>query len=273
MKKNCLVDVSCIFRSIDSPFYGWHESKTMQRSIQTLFLLIFFLTPVDTKHFYGGTVAWKPMNNSASQNIVDVMFIQSYQWKRSWTSGSSSGFCNQSTILNQWPLIPASNITLKCVTAACGGFQDIPINEFCTDFSTLVDSSSGQTFNVQYFDVGTRFCVAFQEKAWTKVLSTECSSSGRKRREIVKRATNATPLCFSTDARWSIGSCLDLSRRPEGIINTPPVASVISRKRTLPFPMKNHPIEFIVVVAVKAQINSILNVKIPVIDYDADFLR
>lgn len=137
-------------------------------------------------------------------------------------------FLQSSTILNQWPRIPASNHTLTCVTSNCASFQDIPIDEFCTDFSTLVDSSSGQVFDIQYFDVGNYFCVAYQETAWARVLSTVCSSTGRKR-----RATNSTPLCFSNSARWSIGSCLDLSRRPEGIINTPPVATVISRKETI----------------------------------------
>ena len=212
----------------------------MRQSLRILFVHLLLLVPIETRHFYGGTVTWKPINNSASQNIVDVMFIQSYQWKRSWTSGSSSGFCNRSTILNQWPKIPASNDTLKCVTTACGAFQDIPIDEYCTDFSTLVDSSSGQIFNIQYFDVGTQFCVAFQDSAWARVLSTDCGSSGKKRRHLVKRATNSTPLCFSTGARWSIGSCLDLHRRPEGIINTPPVATVISRKETTFSPVTIH---------------------------------
>lgn len=256
------------------PIISFKQDETMARFSFVLLCHILHVFRVEARHFYGGTVTWKPMNNSGSQNIVDVMFTQSYQWKRSWTSGTSSGFCNQTTILNRSPKIPASNDKLTCVTSACSGFQGIPIDEYCTDFSTLVDSSSGQTFEVQYFDVGSKFCVAFQDSAWIRVLSTECGTTGKKRREVVKRATNTTPLCFSNSAKWSIGTCLDLTVRPEGFINTPPVATVISRKDVhseedrCSCMIKKFPF-----VAVKAEINTITDIQLPVIDYDGDFLR
>lgn len=197
-----------------------------RRSLLILHLLIVMwnIDPTNSSHFYGGTVTWKPVNNVATGSTVDVMFTQSYQWRRSWTSGSGSGFCDQTIIQNKSPLIPNTGSTLNCITGVCGGYTSIPINEYCTDFSTLVDTSSGQISTVKTINVGSQFCVAYQDSAWIRILSTNCPSSGRK-----KRAVNSSTLCFDNSADWSIGTCVNLTMRAEGFINTPPVATVISR--------------------------------------------
>jgi len=184
---------------------------------------------VESSHFYGGTVTWKPMNNTASGSTIPIMFTQSYQWRLSFAGAG----CNQSTILNQSPMIPATSDKLTCTTtgSSCGGYTAISINEYCTDFSVLVDSSSGQISTVENITVGSSFCVAYQGSAWVELYTTNCGGNGRKKRgsHSSGATTTAASGCYSSSAGWSIGTCINLTVRSDGFINTPPVATVISR--------------------------------------------
>ena len=213
---------------------------------KTMYVIIIIWFPfVQSTHFYGGTVTWKPMNNTDTGSTISVMFTQSYQWRR---SRAGCG-CTTSTILNLSPLIPATSDKLDCVTTPisfCGGYTPISINEYCTDYSTLVDSSSGQISTVTNIAAGSVFCVAFQGSAWIGLQSTSCNTGRRKKRghggggggggSTTSGATKSTVAtttvlgCYSTNATWSVGCCVNLTVRAEGFINTPPVASIISRK-------------------------------------------
>ena len=176
----------------------------------------FDLIVVHATHFYGGTVTWAPLNTNATNSTIPVMFTQSYQWRQSY----SFSYCNQSYILNQSPKIPTNPVQLQCVTtpaSSCGGYTSLSIAEYCTDFSTFIDSSSGQISIVENISAGSKFCVAFQSGSWIAV-QTNCGTNGS---------------CFNSVAQWSIGCCLDLSLRSGGVVNTPPVATVLSR--TYPF--------------------------------------
>lgn len=168
---------------------------------------IFF---VKSSHFSGGTITWKPLSNNNTGSTVSVMFTQSYQWRL-----STAGYCNQTYIMNKSPLIQSGGGMLSCVsstTGSCGGYYPLDIGEYCTDFSTSLDSSSGQISKFENITIGSQFCVAFQSGSWIPV-QVACGSSS----------------CFSGGASWSIGCCLDLNIRLDGIINTPPVATVVSR--------------------------------------------
>ncbi|CAF4999851.1 unnamed protein product, partial [Rotaria sp. Silwood1] len=169
---------------------------------------IFF---VESSHFSGGTVTWKPIANTITGSTVSVMFTQSYQWRL-----STAGYCNQTYIVNRSPLIPSMSGILACVsshTGFCGGYSSMSIFEYCTDYSTFLDSSSGQISTVQTITIGSQFCVAFQSGSWIPVQVACVSSTGS---------------CYNGGASWSIGTCLDLNIRYDGVINTPPVATVVS---------------------------------------------
>jgi hypothetical protein len=191
---------------------------------------------VESTHFYGGTVTWKPMNNTADGSTIPIMFTQSYQWRLSYSGAG----CNQSTIVNQSPMIPGASDKLTCTTtgSSCGGYTAISINEYCTDFSVLVDSSSGQVSTVQNIAVGSTFCVAYQGSAWVTLYTTNCGWSGRKKRMWGGATTTAASGCYSSSAGWSIGTCIDLTIRSDGFINTPPVATVISRMYLIVYNLK-----------------------------------
>ncbi len=169
------------------------------------------LSFVQSSHFLGGTISWKSMNNTDISSIIPIMFTQSYQW------GASATVCNQSGIYNL-PNMPSQNDSFKCVSnsSLCGGFLSLETNGYCIDSSYSLNSRSTQISNVENITANSIFCVAFQNIYWRLIRSLSCNFS-----------------CDSNTSRWSIGSCINLTIRPEGFINTPPVATVISRKYDL----------------------------------------
>ncbi|CAF1393147.1 unnamed protein product [Adineta ricciae] len=204
--------------------------------IKVIILLLLNISIAKSSHFYGGTITWKPMNNTATGSTIPVMFTQSYQFKRSISIPNAYDYCDQTIIMNQLPKIPNSGQTLSCVSSVCANYVPISINGYCTDFSVVQDSSSTQIATIQSITVGAKFCVAFRDASWPIVYSMACVGG-----------------CFIGGAGWSIVSCLDLTVRSNGFINTPPVATVIS--------------------PVKVPINTTTDIKIPIIDADADYLR
>ncbi|CAF1525954.1 unnamed protein product [Adineta ricciae] len=200
---------------------------TMLMIIAYIFL-IFCFPSVQLVHFQGGTVSWKFINYTNTSSRVDVMFTQSYQWTLASTP------CNQATISNQSPLLQSTGGILNCVTgsSSCGGYTSLSVGEYCTDFSTLLGSSSGQISTIKSIAAGSQFCVAFQSGNWIGI-----QVSG----------------IFTTSALWSIGTCVNLTVRPNGMINTPPVVTIIS--------------------PIRVAINSSIRITIPTIDADNDFTR
>jgi hypothetical protein len=171
--------------------------------------IISCLSIVESSHFYGGTITWKPLNKTDLNPTIPIMFTQSYQWRRSQTH------CDQTYITNQSPKIPMNTDTLNCVTNPsnfCGNYTPISVNGYCTDFSTILDSSSSQISVVENITIGSIFCVAYQGSTWPGLQSPTCNYS-----------------CYVDIAKWSLASCVDLTQRLDGNINTPPVATVISR--------------------------------------------
>jgi hypothetical protein len=201
------------------------------KNIIIYFLTLFNLSLVQSTHFYGGTVTWKPLNNTDSNPTIPIMFTQSYQWRRSYIGA----YCNESYVLNQSPLIPTPSTSLLCVTtpsSLCGGYGTILTSGHCTDFSALVDSSSSQISTVENIAAGSKFCVAFTGTNWV-LLTINCGTNSSSVSPNSTVTTTTMAPCYNGAAGWSIGCCIDLSIRPDGFINTPPVASIMSRMYTL----------------------------------------
>jgi hypothetical protein len=130
----------------------------------------------------------KPMNNNATGSKISVMFTQSYQWKRSFTYTNSIGYCDQSIIFNRSSLIPLNGKTLKYVTVPtsyCDGYIPISTDEYCTDFSALMDSSSEEASTIKNITAESKFCVTFQDGNWIIVLSTVSSTGRRKKDKVI----------------------------------------------------------------------------------------
>ena len=161
---------------------------------------------VQSSHFYGGTMTWKPLNNTDLNAMVSVMFTQSYQWRQLVVH------CDQDTITNKSPKIPMNADLVQCVSSSCGSYVPVSVNGYCTDYSTVLDSSASQISDVENITSGSKFCVAYRSVAWPGHQSPSCNFS-----------------CYVDTAKWSIGYCIDLETRPDGFLNTPPVATIISR--------------------------------------------
>ncbi|CAF0948526.1 unnamed protein product [Didymodactylos carnosus] len=182
------------------------------------------------------------------------MITQSYQW--TWPTVN----CDQS-------MISGHQITstffgsggtggyLVCSTSSCGNYSSLSIQEYCTDYSATLKSMSGSVSSIESLTADSQFCVTFSSSAWIAVQSTNCGSSGKRRKRALcgipfhpactttthhtttyhtttRRSTVAAttvPSCTSTDASWTVTACIDLTLRPDGYINTPPVATIISR--------------------------------------------
>ncbi|UJR29331.1 hypothetical protein I4U23_010543 [Adineta vaga] len=201
-------------------------------SLLIYFIIILNFYSIESRHFLGGTISWKVINNkNLTNSTVPVVFTQSYQWKEAAT------YCSQSLIY-VYPPLPSNPDILQCVSSvnSCGGYNTVSTQGYCTDSSTVADTRASQIFHTENITIGSQFCIAFQNMYWMTLQAPSCTTN-----------------CPLTSAKWSIGSCIDLTIRPGGFINTSPVATVIS--------------------PVKVPKNSVTNIKIPVLDVDNDIVK
>ena len=161
---------------------------------------------IQSNHFYGGTLAWKFLDVLNVSSGMPIVFTQSYQWRQSQT------LCDQSVIVNRTRQIPSGADLLRCVTSACGNYSSLSVNGYCTDFNWDLNSSSSQISQTEGITIESQFCLAYQGATWPRLLSPACAYS-----------------CHVNDSKGSIGTCVDLTVRPDGSINSSPVATIISR--------------------------------------------
>ena len=171
-------------------------------------LLISNLPYIQSKNFLGGTISWRPMNNTVGNPMTSVMLTQSYQWNASQT------ICNQSRVFNLFGTSPV-NGTLDCVSnvSLCGGFSPLTTNGYCIDSSSVLNTRFTEISNVENITADSKFCVAFRTTFWRIIRSPLCSFT-----------------CYSNSSRGSIGTCLNLTARADGFINTSPVVAITSRR-------------------------------------------
>jgi hypothetical protein len=167
-------------------------------------LLFLFLYCIVTKgiHFNGGTITWEPVYPYSNLSIVPINITQTY----SWTYPTISCDINV-------PITTAgrttSNTNLTCVTdcSTDGGYHLKPV-DILTDCQTVSASmglmTSQRSVNVN-LTADAHFYLAYVGSAWTAL--NDPAQSG---------------------LQWSIVCAIDLRIRPDGIINTPPVANVVS---------------------------------------------
>jgi len=160
-----------------------------------LFILI-WTNAIEASHFNGGTITWAPVypNTNSSSILISITQSYSYVYPR----------------VNCTPNIPTTggNSTLICAgnCTTQNGYSNSPISILtdCTSYSpSLGLVFSQRSVNIS-LNVSTYFWIGYNGSAWRN-LSNAGSSAG-----------------------WSIVSLIDLIRRPDGIINTPPVAQITS---------------------------------------------
>lgn len=178
--------------------------------IAVLLSLLYCSSVVQSTYFHGGTVSWRYSNLTNTSAREAIIFTQSYQWEQSQT------LCDQSLIVNRTQQVPSGSDLLACVTSpssVCGGYSSLSVNGYCTDFSSNLSSSLTQRSDAEDIRMGSNFCVAYQGATWPRLRSPACAYN-----------------CFVNESKGSIGTCVNLTPRSDGSINSPPVAAIVSRK-------------------------------------------
>ena len=172
------------------------------KNIVTCFVLTSLLcAAIDARHFNGGTIRWEPINPNDTANLTTITITQTYYWafpvvKCLTPVPASSGF-------------GTANNKLICVVDCdtSGNYSANPISSL-TDCILSAPSlnliTSQRSVNVT-LTKDAHFYVANVGNAWRAL---------------------SYPVQNGLD--WSIVTNIDLRKRPDGIINTPPVATVVS---------------------------------------------
>ena len=126
------------------------------------------------------------------------MIHQRFSWRRSFWSGSP---CTTATIASQ-AVIGSGTGWLRCYAGSCGSFTSISSDVACTDLSIGTDFSSGERFDLQTLTLGQSYTVGYYGFAWYA-------------------------LAIGGSGAWQVTGKIDLTVRPDGIINTSPVTSTL----------------------------------------------
>ena len=110
--------------------------------------------------------------------------------------------CNNTSIANQG-LIGSYSDFLGCVGGgSCRNFTSLPATVICTDFSPILNYSSGERYSVLTLPVNRSFVIGFYGSAWIR-------------------------LALKGYGDWQVTGRIDLTVRPDGKINTPPMGNVL----------------------------------------------
>ena len=154
------------------------------------------------KHFNGGSIRWEPVNPSDNSSFVKITLTQTYSWAYPTISCannvpiSTSGRTSENT-----------NLTCVADCSTSGGYSNAPVNILtdCISTSQALGMLTSQRSTNITLAAGSHFYLSYRGSAWV--------------------ALNNPP---TSGLYWSILCYIDLRMRPDGIINTPPISSVVS---------------------------------------------
>ena len=166
-----------------------------------IFIILISVTKGD--HFLGGTITWRPLNESATGTPVAIVVTQTYLWTYSRMPCTDAMIASNQDVPNYWFL---SSHELKCISncGSASGYSNIKVRPRCTDGSIPADTSVGQRSDIVYLDSGSDFSIAYQSIYW-RALTTHAQ------------------------ARWSISTRINVNTRSDnGLYNNAPVATIMS---------------------------------------------
>ena len=170
--------------------------------IRSFLLLFLCCVTIKSRHFNGGTIDWETIDPYSNSSIVPITITQSYLWTANIMNCSKDV---PITTTNR----TTENKNLTCV-ADCstdGGYSMTPIDILtdCQAVNTLVNMMSSQRSSSINLTAGAYFRISYAAGDWL-----------------------ALNYPLISGLPWSMVCSIDLRFRPDGFINTPPVASVIS---------------------------------------------
>jgi hypothetical protein len=170
--------------------------------IRLLLLLLPYIIITNSRHFDGGTITWQPIDPNINASIVSITISQSYSWTASIMTCatdvpiSTSGRSTQDT-----------NLTCVANCATDGGYSANQI-DILTDCQTVSLSTNVMT----------------SQRSVTIDLAADAYFS------VQNTGGNWVAVNYPPQAslNWSLVCSIDIRMRPDGFINTAPVASVVS---------------------------------------------
>jgi hypothetical protein len=138
---------------------------------------IFFLLLISSisfaDHYKGGTISWKPVNPYSVGSPVAIIITERHSWTLTRYECNSTNVGTFGVFNDSQSTVPA---TLTCISSAavCTASSYTTINSplYCTDFSTILDVSTG-TYTSQQNLVGSSVIdIAWRGAAWAPQLMT-----------------------------------------------------------------------------------------------------
>ena len=157
---------------------------------------------VHGKHFNGGSIRWEPVNPNVNSSSVKITLTQTYSW-----AYPSINCANNVPISTSGRSGENTNLTCVADCSTSGGYSSAPVNILtdCVSTSQTLGMLTSQRSTNITLAAGSHFYLAYRGSAW--VALNNPATSG---------------------LYWSILCFIDLRMRPDGIINTPPVSTVVS---------------------------------------------
>ena len=157
---------------------------------------------IKSRHFNGGIIEWAPIYPNRNASVVPITITQSYFWT--------------ANIMNCFVDVPITtigrsgeNANLTCVSncSTDGGYSLSPINILtdCQKINTLVNTMSSQRSVSINLTADAHLRIAYAAGDWV-----------------------ALNYPLINNSKWSMVCSIDLRPRLDGLINTPPIASIIS---------------------------------------------
>ena len=176
-------------------------------SMKHRWFLSFCLLTVDARHFNGGTIRWAPVDPYTNASNVAITVIQSYYWTYPTIKCNTSVPISTAGRSNE-----LRNITCVVDCWNEGGYSAKPINILtdCQWASSSLQLMKSERSNNLTLTAGANFYAAYVGTAWISLNYPSVSG-----------------------LEWSIVFSVDLRKRPDGFINTPPTAEVISPQYTI----------------------------------------
>jgi hypothetical protein len=139
------------------------------------------------------------LNTTPSGSTAQILIRQRHSWRRTFWPTT---MCDDTRIAAGL-VIGSSTGSLACYAGgSCGSYTSISADVICTDFSGALDYSSGERVNIVTLPLNSQFTLGFYGNAWM-------------------------PLAIRGNGIWQISGKIDLTVRPDGIINSSPVTSTL----------------------------------------------
>jgi hypothetical protein len=168
-----------------------------------LVIIVVFSITIKGTHFNGGTIFWAPVDPYTNASTVVITITQTYAWVLSHVH------CDVDVPISTTTWI-SDNVNLICIDNCSndGGYSARPLDILtdCISSSSSLDMMTSQRSKNVTLTVGAYFTIVYTHGYW-RALDNSYGVVG---------------------GLWSIASLINLRRRSDGILNTPPVSSLVS---------------------------------------------